>query len=157
MEKKLFFLDQHESTKFTKIFQVILGALCIVIVAYWLIFNPQEVMSGGSIWITLAFLILFGIYQLLAGTGKTKKYISTAQEKIILKQNSVLPPAEIKPSDLEKIELYPLSISFLMKSRNRIKFRFGLSYPEIIEPVKKEIVEFARLGNIPLEVKDEEL
>jgi len=156
MEKKLFYLEQHESTKFTNAFHVVLGILCIVIALYWLIFNFSMVKAGGSLWITLVFLVLFGIYQILAGTGKTKKYISTEPEKIVLKQNSVLPPVELKPSDIEKIELFPLSIYFRMKGRSSIRFRFGLSSPEIIEPVKTEIEEFAGLGNIPMETKDEE-
>jgi hypothetical protein len=157
MEKKLFFLEQRESTKITKIFQIILGVLCIVIAVYWIVFNIQAIKSDNKLWITIAFLVLFGIYQLLAGTGKTKKYISTEPEKIILKQNSVLPSAELKPADIEKIEIFPLSVSFRMKNRGSIRFRFGLSCPEIIEPVKNEIVGFAELNNIPLEMKDEEL
>lgn len=157
MEKKIFFLEQHESTKFTRVFQVILGILCILIALYWLIFSFSMVKAGGSLWITIVFLVLFGIYQLLAGTGKTKKYITTEPGKIVLKQNSVLPPVVLKPADIEKIELYPLSINFRMKGRSSIRFRFGLSNTEIIEPVKTELGEFAGLNNIPVETKDEEL
>jgi len=156
MEKKLFFLE-HGNTRFTKVFQIILGILCFIIALYWLIFNFQAFRTESRLWITIVFLILFGVWEILAGSGRTRKYISTEAGKIILKQNSVLPPVELKPADLEKIELFPLSISFKMKSRSSIMFRFGLSYPEIIEPVKNEIVEFARLGNVPFEVKDEEL
>jgi len=156
MEKKLFFLE-HGNTRFTKVFQIILGILCLIIALYWLIFNFQAFRTESRLWITIVFLILFGVWEILAGSGRTRKYISTEAGKIILKQNSVLPPVELKPADLEKIELFPLSISFKMKSRSSIMFRFGLSYPEIIEPVKNEIVEFARLGNVPFEVKDEEL
>jgi len=157
MEKKLFFLELNMSTKFTRAFQIILGLLCIIISAYWLIFNFQAFRAESRLWITIVFLVLFGIYQVLAGTGRTRKYISTEAGKIVLKQNSVLPPVELKPADLEKIELFPLSICFRMKSRNSIRFRFGLSLHEIIEPVKHEIVEFAGLNNIPVEVMDEEL
>ncbi len=156
MEKKLFFLE-HGNTRFTKVFQIILGILCLIIALYWLIFNFQAFRTESRLWITIVFLILFGVWEILAGSGRTRKYISTEAGKIVLKQNSVFPPVELKPADLEKIELFPLSISFKMKSRSSIMFRFGLSYPEIIEPVKNEIVEFARLGNIPVEVKDEEL
>ncbi len=156
MEKKLFFLE-HGNTRFTKVFQIILGILCFIIALYWLIFNFQAFRTESRLWITIVFLILFGVWEILAGSGRTRKYISTEAGKIVLKQNSVFPPVELKPADLEKIELFPLSISFKMKSRSSIMFRFGLSYPEIIEPVKNEIVEFARLGNIPVEVKDEEL
>ncbi len=133
-----------------------LGVLCIVIALYWAIFNIQSVKADRTLWITILFLVFFGIYEILAGTGRTRKYISTEAGKIVLKQYSVLPPAEIKSTDVEKIELYPLSISFKIKNRSKIRFRFGLSYHEIIEPVKNEIVVFADLNGIPCEVKDEE-
>lgn len=156
MEKKLFFLE-HENTRFTKVFQIILGILCFLIALYWLIFNFQAFKTESRLWITIVFLVLFGAWEILAGIGRTRKYISTEAGKIVLKQNSVLPPVEMKPADLEKIELFPLSISFKMKSRSSIIFRLGLSYPEIIEPVKDAIVEFAGLNSIPIEIKDEEL
>jgi hypothetical protein len=157
MEKKLFYLEPKESSKLTKIFQIALGALCIIIAIYWLIFNVQSVKSDTRLWITILFLIFFGIYQILAGTGRTKKYISTETEKIVLKQNSVLPPVELNSMNVEKIEMFPLSIRFRMKNRGNILFRFGLSYPEVIEPVKNEIVEFSNLNKIPLEIRNEEL
>jgi len=157
MEKKLFFLELKESSGLTKIFQILLGVLCIIIAIYWLIFNIKSVKADGTLWITILFLVFFGIYQILAGTGRTRKYISTGPEKLVLKQNSVLPPVELNPADIEKIEMFPLSISFKIKNKSWIRFRFGLSYPEIIEPIKNEIVEFADLNTIPLEVKDEEL
>ncbi|OFY67089.1 MAG: hypothetical protein A2V64_02660 [Bacteroidetes bacterium RBG_13_43_22] len=157
MEKKLFFLELKESSGLTKIFQILLGVLCIIIAIYWLIFNFKSVKADGTLWITILFLVFFGIYQILAGTGRTRKYISTGPEKLVLKQNSVLPPVELNPADIEKIEMFPLSISFKIKNKSRIRFRFGLSYPEIIEPIKNEIVEFADLNIISLEVKDEEL
>jgi hypothetical protein len=157
MEKKLFFLEPGESSKFTKTFQILLGILCIIIAIYWMIFNLQSVMSESALWLTIIFLILFGVYQLLAGTGRTRKYIATEQGKLVLKQHSVLPAVEMKSENLEKIEIFPLSISFKIKNRNRIIFRFGLSYPEIIDPVKNEIAGFADLNHIPYEIKVEEL
>ncbi|MFH0841943.1 MAG: hypothetical protein V1903_04900 [Bacteroidota bacterium] len=156
MEKKLFFLE-HGNTRFTKVFQIILGILCFIIALYWLIFNFQAFKTESRLWITIVFLILFGVWEILAGSGRTRKYISTEAGKIVLKQNSVLPPVELKPADLEKIELFPLSISFKMKNRSSIMFRFGLSFTEIIEPVRNEIIEFAGINSIPAEIKDEEL
>jgi hypothetical protein len=155
MEKKLFFLE-HENSRLTKVFQIVLGILCFIVALYWLIFNFQAFRTESRLWITIIFLILFGIWEILAGTGRTRKYISTEAGKIVLKQNSVLPPVELKPDNLEKIELFPLSISFKIKSRSSIIFRFGISYPEIIEPVKNEIVAFAGFNGIPAEIKDEE-
>lgn len=99
----------------------------------------------------------FGLYEILAGTGKTEKYIETGPENIIIKQNSILPKIRMKSSDIERIELFPLSIVFWLISGKKIVFRFGLSYTEIIIPVKEEILAFADMNNIQTEVKKEEI
>jgi hypothetical protein len=157
MGEKLFFLEHRDGSHVTKIFQTVLGVLCIGIAIYWMVFNIKSLKSDTTLWITIAFLIFFGIYQILAGTGKTKKYIETGSEKIVLKQNSVLPPVTLKPGDLEKIELFSLSIIFTMKKSGKIKLRFGVTYTDIIQPVKDEIVQFAELHNIPFEEISDEL
>jgi hypothetical protein len=157
MEKKIFFLEPKESKGLEKIFHIVLGIACIIIAIYWVIFNIQSIKTDGTLWITILFLVLFGIYQILDGTGKTRKYFATEQEKLVLKQHSVLPAVEIRAADLEKIEIFPLSISFKIRNRSKILFRFGLSYLEIIEPVKNEIIGFADRNSIPYEIKVEEL
>jgi len=157
MGEKIFFLDQRDSSHITKIFQIILGVLCIGIALYWMVFNIKSLKADTTLWITIAFLIFFGIYQILAGTGKTKKYIETGPGKIVLKQNSVLPPVTLKPGEIDKIELFSLSIIFIMKKSGKIKLRFGVTYSDIIQPVKDEIVEFAELHNIPFEKISDDL
>ncbi len=157
MGEKLFFLDQRNSSHVTKVFQIVLGVLCIGIALYWMFFNIKSIQADSTLWITIAFLIFFGIYQILAGTGKTQKYIETGPEKIILKQNSVLPPVTLKPVEIDNIDIFSLSIIFTMKRSGKIKLRFGLTYTDIIQPVKDEIVQFAELHNIPFEEISDEL
>ena len=151
MEEKIFFLEYRDNSHITKVFQVVLGILCIGISIYWIIFNIKSFKADSTLWITVVFLVFFGIYQILAGTGKTKKYIETGPDRIRLKQNSILPAVILQPGDIEKIELYPISIIFTMKRGGNIKLRFGVTYTDIIQPVKDEIILFARKNSLEFE------
>lgn len=156
MEKKHFPLEAKENSKFMRIFQVIFGILCIAIGFYWGIFHLSSLKADPTLWITIVFLVGFGAYQIAAGFGKIKKFIEFESNKIILKQSSFLPKIELKPSDLEKIEIFPLSICFLMGKKKKMILRFGLSYTEIINPVKDAVAEFANLNSVAIEEKREE-
>jgi hypothetical protein len=70
MEKKYFVLGSGESNIMVKLFQIMLGVVCIGIAIYWLIFNTKSMKINSTLWITIAFLIVFGIYQIMAGAGK---------------------------------------------------------------------------------------
>ena len=157
MEKKYFLLEAKDNSRIAKAFQLILGILCILIALYWVVFNFSSLKSDSTLWITIVFLTGFGIYEILAGLGKTVKYIEITPENIILKQNSVLPHIALRNSGIDKIEIFPLSIALIMKNRKRDILRFGISNPEIIAPVKDAVVEFADLNNIPVEKMDEEI
>jgi hypothetical protein len=157
MEKKYFLLESKENTRAIKIIQIVFGIICIATAIFWLIHNVMSLKSDSTLWITIVFLISFGAYQILAGFGKTERYIETSSEKIVLKQNSFLPKIELKACNLDAIEIFPLSILFRLKNHNKIIFRFGLSNTEIINPVKDEIVDFAEMNSIPIEEKKEEI
>jgi hypothetical protein len=157
MEKKFFLLEPHDNSRIMRIFQIILGILCIIVALFWLIFNFKTFKTDKTLWITVVFLMGFGFYQIMAGFGKTSKYIETGAEKIVLKQNSFLPMIELKPADIQRIEIFPLSICFQFKNGKKIVHRFGLTNTEIIVPVKESITEFAKLNKIPVEIMREEL
>lgn len=157
MEKKYFFLEIRENPHAVKVIQIVFGIICIAVAIVWLIHNISSVKSDSTLWITIAFLTGFGAYQVLAGFGKTDRYIETGPEKIVLKQNSFLPKIELRASDLSAIEIFPLSIVFRFRNKKKLIFRFGLSNIEIIDPVKDEIVDFAALNSIPVEEKKEDL
>ncbi|MCU0461332.1 MAG: hypothetical protein MUF36_04865 [Bacteroidales bacterium] len=157
MEKKHFPLEPKENSRLVMIFQIIFGILCIAIALYWAIFQFASLKADSTMWITIVFLVGFGAYQVAAGFGKIKKFIEIGSERIILKQNSFLPKADLKPSDLEKIDIYPLSICFHMTKKKKMILRFGLNYTEIINPVKDAVAEFAGLNGISVEEKKEEI
>lgn len=153
MEKKYFSLDPKEDSRVVRIFQIVFGIFCVIIALFWMIFNIRSGKTDNSLWITIIFLVGFGAYQILAGLGKTKKYIELGPDKIVLKQNSFLPMIQLKAADIEKIEIFPLSINFLLANRKKINFMFGLSYTDIINPVKEAVMEFAEVNKISVEEK----
>ena len=155
MEKQLFFLENYDKSGIIRILRIILGIICLVLAGVWIYFTLANSGSQNSVWLTIIFLIFFGTYQVLAGSGKTIRFIEIENEKITIKQNSFLPKTEIIASELKGIVIFPLSISFTKSDGSALKLRFGVSYPEIIVPVKEALSEFATLHNITLESKDE--
>ena len=157
MEKRYFSLEIKENSRLVKIFQIVFGILCIGIAVYWIIFNINSGKKDSNLWITVVFLTGFGGYQVLSGLGKTARYIETEQDELVLKQNSILPGIKLKAIDIEKIEIFSLSLVFLLKNHRKIILRFGVTYPEVIDPAKEGIADFAEKNNIPLESKKDEL
>ena len=157
MEGKKISLDPDSKTQFAKLLQIIFGIFCIIASIYFLISGYHPGTSIVTLLVAAVFLLLFGIYQIMAGLGKTKKYFQVTQSTISFKEHSVLPVKEIPSDKIEKIELYPLSIKFLLKDSKKIRFRFGISYPEIIDPVKQEVIGFAEDHSIPWNEVPEEI
>ena len=157
MEKNHFLLETRENSRVTKVFQIIFGILCIGIAFFWAVFNFNALKADTRLWITIIFLVGFGTYQIAAGLGKITRYIETGEGKIILKQNSFLPKIELNSFDIEKIELFPLSIVFFVVNKKKFILRFGLNYTEIIEQVKEAVTEFAKMNGITIETKKEEI
>ncbi len=157
MESKLLSLEIKETSKVIKVIRILFGILCIVIAVYWILFNIRSAKATGNLWITSSFLVAFGVYQLLSGTGYTSKFIELKVNKIRLKNNSLLPPVEISTDQIEKVELLPLCLVFNLKPAKKILLRFGITYPERNELIKNEIVNYMQSNKIPLEVKDEQV
>ena len=157
MEHKYFPLGINENNTFVKIIRILFGFACLVVAFYWLIINVKSCQSGITLWITIAFLSGFGLYQILSGLGRTTTYIEIGTDSIRLKKNPLLKPVEMKQREIEKIELFPLNVIFFLKSRKRILLRFSSSFYETNEKVKDEIILFAGSNNIPLEFIQEEL
>jgi len=153
MEKKFFTLEPKENPRLMRLFQIIFGIICILLAIYWVIFNGKSLKVDKTFWITIVFLASSGFYQILAGTGKTDRFIETGPGRIFLKQNSVLPGIALAPSDVKKMELFPMSIVFSLANGKKIIFRFGISDTEIIEQVRNEIISFGRLNGIEAEIK----
>jgi uncharacterized protein YlzI (FlbEa/FlbD family) len=157
MEKVYFSLETGDDNRLTKTFRVILGLLCVAIALYWTIFNFKSGRPFGTQWITVAFLIAFGAFQIYAGFGLAIKFIEIFSDNIRIKKNSVLPAINISSDQIEKTELFPLKVIFFLRSGKKVLLRFGISDPDKVEEIKSKIVEFADSNGLTLEIMSEVL
>jgi hypothetical protein len=157
MENKYFSLGSSENSKTLKIIRVAFGFLCVAIAVYWVIYNISSFKSYGTLWITIIFLLGFGFYQIWAGLGHATIFIEIGSGRIRLKKNPVLPVINIVAGEIEKIEMFPLNLVLFLKSKKKIFLRFGTTYYETNEKIKDEIIKFADINNIPLEIIEEKI
>jgi hypothetical protein len=157
MESNYYSLEVNKSNKVTRIFQLAFGIICAVIAVIWAIMNINMLKSNGTLWITIVLLLGFAYYQIISGLGKSEKFIEFSQSSIKLKKNSLFPVRVLKAPDIHKIEAFPLNLVLFLRSGKRLILRFGTTYTDIIEPVRKSLQTFCTGNNIPLEFKTEEL
>jgi hypothetical protein len=113
--------------------------------------------ADATLWITIVFLSGFGFYQVWAGLGMATRFIEISSDKIQLKKSILFPAAKIPAEEIQKIELYPFNLILFLKSQKRILLRFGATYQETNEKIKDEILSFAELNSIKVEIKEEKL
>jgi hypothetical protein len=157
MERNYFSLEVNKSNKLTKIFQLIFGIVCALIALIWLFMNINSLKTNGGLLITILFLLGFAYYQVNSGLSHGEKFIEISQTALKLKKNSIIPARELKASDIEKIEIFPLNVVFFLRSGKTVYLRFGTTFPDIINSVRKRIKTFCEGNKIPLEFKSEEL
>jgi hypothetical protein len=155
MEDKTFSLGIRENNKVTKVFQLIFGTVCIAISIFWLLHNFKSVKEDGAQWITVAFLCGFGAFQIYSGLGWASRFIEFGTGTIRLKNNSLLPSADLSADNIEKIEVFPLKVHIFHESSKKILIRFGVTDIEKVELIKDEIMAFATINNIDVELKNE--
>jgi hypothetical protein len=157
MEKEYFSLEIRDDNMLTKIFRIILGLLCCGIALFWVIYNLRAAKVYGIQWITISFLLCFGLIQIYSGFGRAVKFIEITVNNIKLKKNSILPAVDLPADNMEKIELFPLKVHFFCSNGKKILLRFGISDPDKVELIKTAIVKFADRNNVILEIKNEEI
>jgi hypothetical protein len=117
--------------------------------------DPGTLKKNGTFWITIIFLLGFAYFQIASGLGRAEKFIEIGTTVIKYKNNSILPVKEINASEIQKIEIFPVNIVFILKSgKNRI-LRFGTTFIDVIEPVKKEVENFSTLNRLSIEFREE--
>jgi hypothetical protein len=150
-------LGTSENNRIINIIRIIFGIVCVAVAVFWLIFNIQLLKSDIMLWITIIFLSGFGFYQIWSGMGRAIVFIEISADYILLKKNPVLPSVEMRASDIEKIELFPMNVIFFFKSKKRNLLRFGSTYHETNEKVSEKIIDFAESNKIPLEIIQEKI
>ena len=157
MENNYFSLEVNRSNKLIRIFQFVFGILCIVIAVIWLILNHDSLKSNSTLWLSIIFLIGFAWYQINSGLGRGEKYLKIGKTSLKLKKNSLLPSRELIALDIERIEIFPISMIILLKTGKKVTLRFGTTFTDIIDPVKRGIEVFCSENNIHLEFRNEQL
>ena len=157
MGKKYFALSAVDSNRLVKIIQIVFGIVCFSVAVFWLIFNIRSLKADATLWITIVFLSGFGFYQVWAGLGMATRFIEISSDKIQLKKSILFPAAKIPAEEIQKIELYPFNLILFLKSKKRLLLRFGATYQETNEKIKDEILSFAALNSIKVEIKEEKL
>jgi len=157
METKYYSLGPSENSTTLKIIRILFGLVCLAIAVFWIVFNIRSVKADRTLWITVMFLSGFGLYQVLAGLGRTSRFIGIGSDKIFLKKNSLLPVKEMSASEIKKIELFPLNLIFYLNPGRKTVLRFGTTYTDNIDPIKSKIELFASGNKIYLEIKREEI
>lgn len=157
MDKKHFSLEIRDDNRLTRVFRIIFGLICFAIAIFWLVYNFRAVKSDGTLWITVVFLVSFGLFQIYAGLGFAAKFIEISTEKIRVKKNSMLQAVDLNADQIEKIELFPLKVQIYTKPGKKTLLRFGISNPEKVEMIKDEIIKFADGNTFTFELKNEEL
>lgn len=155
MEKNYFPLGDTDERKAVRILRATFGIACIAVAGWWVDYTLGSGKFDWSLWVTVLFLVGFGLYQLLAAAGKTTRFIEFEKEAIRLKKNSLLPPDQLSSSDISRIELFPLSIVFFLKNGKKNLLRLGTVNYETNEKIVDELVRFAEDNNIAYEVKEE--
>jgi hypothetical protein len=157
MDKAYFSLDNRDDNLLTRIFKIVFGLLCMAVAIYWSVITLQTGKQTLTQWLTVAFLLCFGGYQIYSGLGLASIFIEISSGKIRLKKNPLLPARDISADIIDKIELFPLNVVFFSKSGRKNRLRFGISDPDKIENIKKEIIEFADSNGLKLETMREEI
>lgn len=130
---------------------------CIIIAIFWMLYNIRLVKADRSLWVTVAFLSGFGLYQIWAGIGRAARFIEIGTDKIVLRKNSLLPRRVMQAVEIKKIEVYPLNLIFYFNNGGKTILRFGTTYTDTIDPIKTGIEKFAITHNINLETITEEI
>ncbi len=157
MENQYFSLEISENNRLTKIFRIIFGVICLIVAVFWLIFNVKLLETDKTLWITIVFLSGFGLYQIWSGLGYAVRFIEIGSDNIRLKKNAILPAVQMMVPEIEKIELFPLSIIFFLKSGKRIILRLGTTYHETNDKIVDVITGFAESNKISFEIREEKL
>jgi hypothetical protein len=156
MENSYFSLEVNRGSGPVRIFQLVFGVVCAAVAIAWLVVNIKTISTNLGLVITIIFLLGFAYYQINSGLGKGEKFIEISQNHIKLKKNSVLPVQVMKASDIEKIEVFPLKINFIIKPGKLLILRFGTTFIDTIDPIKQAIEDFSNLNQISHEIKKEE-
>ena len=143
-------LDDNSDKKHIRILMVIFGFFCLFTSGWWATYILKSPESEKVFWLATIFLFLFGLYQVYAGLGYAKRYISIKGPDIIIRQNGFLKPVILNPDVIEKIEIGSMDIIFRRKGKNRLRLKLGLKYPDLGQNIKDQVVLYGENNDIEI-------
>jgi hypothetical protein len=156
MENSYYSLEVNKSNKLTRLFQLIFGIVCALLAVTWIILNPDSFKWNTTL-LPVLFLSSFSWYMINSGLGKAEKHIEISRDMLKIKRNSLFPAKIFNAPEIERIEVFPLSMVLHLGDGTRFLLRFGTTFTDLIDPVKRGIEEFCSLNNIQLEFRNEEI
>ena len=156
MEVTKISLDMRDSTKISRLFQVIFGLICLAVSAWYLLNIAKADNFSGTNLIAIAFLFLFGIWELLTAAGITDRYIIISDEKIVLKNKYVFGPEIHKADNLVAVIFKPVSFELHHKDGSRTVVKLGIYYRERSAEIMEAVESFCTANSITTEGLEEE-
>ena len=151
---KRYSLESRENSSFVKILQIIFGIACIITAGWWAVYMLKS-LESGNYWIATLFMLFFGAFQIYSGLGYASKYIIIGSDTLTIRKTAVGKEQVIVHSDIERIDILPLSISLALRSGKIFSLSFPVTLAESIDQIKDAMEEFGRNNKILTEEKRE--
>ena len=151
---KRYSLENRESNKLVRILQILFGIACIITAGWWAVYMIKS-LESGNYWIATLFMFFFGAFQIYSGLGYASKYLIIGKETLKIKKAAIGREQLIRNSDIERIDILPLSISVTLRNGKTFNVSFPVTLNETIDHVKDAIEEFGRDNKILTEEKRE--
>jgi len=157
MEEQTIQLGEREDKLLVRIIVIIFGIMCIFTAGWWAIFLIRYPENERIFWAGSIFLFLFGIYQVYAGLGFARRYVSRQNGVLIIRQNGMLPARKIKSANVTQLEIRNYDMVLHMIDGSRFRIKLGLRYPDLGQRVRDFITEYAETNKIEVFYKNEPL
>jgi hypothetical protein len=144
---KRYSLESRENGRIVKILQIIFGIACIITAGWWAVFMMKSDESGNY-WIATLFMFLFGTFQIYSGLGYASKYIIIGSDTLSIRKTAIGKEQIVSHSEIERIEILPLSVKLILKSGANITISFSVTLAEGIDHIKDAVSTFGSENKI---------
>jgi len=151
---KRYSLESRENSRIMKILQIIFGIACIITAGWWAVFMVKS-LESGNYWIATLFMFFFGAFQIYSGLGYASKYIIIGSDTLTIRKTAIGKEQMVTHSELERIEILPLSVKLVLRSGGNITISFSVTLAEGIDHIKDAVATFGRENKILTEEKRE--
>ncbi|HUW92092.1 MAG TPA: hypothetical protein VMV74_02925 [Bacteroidales bacterium] len=148
MENRKFSLEIKESNKITRVSEIVFGLLCLAGTLWFAVSLQRQATPSFSSWLAIAFLALFGVWEILSGAGLVSKYITIGTHNIMIRHLFWKAPVSIAPSDLAEVRFKYLTVEFGLKAGKTISVRLGTYYSERSAEIMEAVENFCVENNV---------